>query len=80
MNLFQKLFYRKLEGNDYNQEPKGIFYFAHTATLQPLLTALGFNNDSQPLLATNFQESKERQWRTSFIGPFATNLVAAFYK
>ncbi|XP_043479163.1 multiple inositol polyphosphate phosphatase 1-like isoform X2 [Leptopilina heterotoma] len=77
-DLFQH--FRKLEGNDFNQEPKGIFYFAHTATLQPLLTALGFNNGSQPLLATNFQESKERQWRTSFIGPFATNLVAAFYK
>lgn len=77
-DLFQH--FRKLEGDNYSQEPKGIFYFAHTVTLQTLLAALGFNNDRQPLLATNFRESAGRLWRTSFVGPFATNLVAAFYK
>lgn len=77
-DLFQN--FQKLEGDNYLQERKGTFYFAHSTTLQTLLLALGFINDSQPLLASNFNELSDRQWRTSFIGPFATNLVAVFYK
>ncbi|XP_033215557.1 multiple inositol polyphosphate phosphatase 1 isoform X2 [Belonocnema kinseyi] len=77
-NMFEH--FRKLEGDNYSEEPKGIFYFSHTVTLQTLATLLGIYDNHEKLLASNFKYMAKRQWRTTFVGPFATNFIAVFYK
>ena len=72
--------FRKLEGDNHFAEPKGIFYFSHSVTLQAMVSALGIWKDPEPLLASNFKTMAKRQWRTSLLAPFATNFIAVFYK
>lgn len=61
-------------------EPKGVFYFSHTVTLQATMAAMGIGKDSVPLLSSNYQTVGNRTFKTSLIGPFAGNLVAVFYR
>ncbi|XP_015439149.1 PREDICTED: multiple inositol polyphosphate phosphatase 1-like [Dufourea novaeangliae] len=61
-------------------EPKGVFYFSDIIALQNLLATLNINKDQTQLTAFNYRDMTKRQWRTSFISPFATNLVAVFYR
>jgi len=55
-------------------EERGIFYFTHSGTLLKLLAYLGTHNDKDHLTSENFSDMKNRKWRTSYIGPFATNV------
>lgn len=71
---------RALTTGDLNKQPKGIFYFAHTVTLQHLMAALKIAVEPTPLLASNYAEMNTRDYRTSLLGPFATNVVAVFYR
>lgn len=71
--------FRELEEGK-TAQPKGVFYFSDIITLQNLLTSLEINKDDEHLMASNYKEMAKRQWRTSFISPFAANLVAAFYE
>lgn len=60
--------------------PLGIFYFGHSPNVLSLVTRLGIRKDMTPLLSTNFEEMKNRSWRTSLIDPFASNVISVFYK
>lgn len=51
----------------------------HAETLLPLLTLLGFFNDSEPLTSTNFAAQTRRSFRTSHILPYAANLILVLY-
>lgn len=67
--------------NGNKDEPKGIFYFTHSAALQLLLSTLGYAKDSEPLVHdTNIDKAKTRKWYTANLTPFAANLAAIFYK
>ncbi|XP_003699822.2 multiple inositol polyphosphate phosphatase 1 [Megachile rotundata] len=70
----------KVEQDKNAMEPKGVFYFSDIISLQNLLTTLGINKDQMKPTAFNYKDMAKRQWRTSFISPFAANLVAVFYK
>lgn len=69
-----------MEQDQDSNEPKGVFYFSDIISLQNLLTALNINKDQMQLTAYNYKDMAKRQWRTSFVSPFAANLVAVFYK
>lgn len=56
------------------------FYFGHSQTILSALTALDFFRDDQPLTADNFYQQTKRQWRTSKLDPFASNLAAVLYQ
>jgi len=60
--------------------PLGIFYFGHTTNILSMVARLRIGKDDTPLLSTNFEQMKNRKWRTSFIDPFASNVIAVFYK
>ncbi|KOC61016.1 Multiple inositol polyphosphate phosphatase 1 [Habropoda laboriosa] len=72
--------FTKLENGESKEEPQGIFYFAHSATVQLLLTSMGIAKDSTPPTASNFEDMENRKWNTSRLVPFAANLAAVFYK
>ncbi|XP_058795453.1 multiple inositol polyphosphate phosphatase 1-like [Phymastichus coffea] len=68
-----------IDGNSKNHA-KGVFYFAHTVTIETVMAALGFDGgSSKPLLAANYSSSQDRKYRTSLLGPFATNIIAVLY-
>nr|XP_031837082.1 multiple inositol polyphosphate phosphatase 1-like [Nomia melanderi] len=70
----------KVEKDQEMTEPKGVFYFTDIISLQNLLTTLNINKDQTHLTAYNYKDMTKRQWRTSFISPFAANLIAVLYK
>ncbi|XP_076302732.1 multiple inositol polyphosphate phosphatase 1-like [Lasioglossum baleicum] len=70
----------KVEQDRDSNEPRGVFYFSDIISLQNLLTTLNINKDQTHLTAYNYKDMAKRQWRTSFISPFAANIVAVFYK
>jgi multiple inositol-polyphosphate phosphatase / 2,3-bisphosphoglycerate 3-phosphatase len=59
---------------------KTIAYFTHSSELQLFLVALGAAKDDTPLRADNYDQMKNRLWRTSAIGPFTTNVAAVKYE
>ncbi|XP_050440391.1 multiple inositol polyphosphate phosphatase 1-like [Adelges cooleyi] len=60
--------------------PSGVFYFGHTPNVLSIVTRMGIAKDNIPLLSSNFEKQRGRNWRTSFIDPFASNFIAVFYK
>lgn len=58
----------------------GVFYFTTDAVLHMTLAALGIAKDPIPLMANNMDAQAKREFRTSFIGSFAANLAAVFYR
>ncbi|KDR19043.1 multiple inositol polyphosphate phosphatase 1-like [Zootermopsis nevadensis] len=61
-------------------QPAGIFYFSHSAALHMTLARLGIAKDREHLTHNNYNTMKSREWRTSKIGPFASNLAAVLFK
>ena len=56
------------------------FKFAHAETMMPFLSILGLYNDSQPLRASwTWDQIHARQFRTSWLFPFASNLAMLGY-
>ncbi|KAL4707957.1 hypothetical protein ACJJTC_010573 [Scirpophaga incertulas] len=53
-------------------------YFTHDTLMQMLYSALGLFKDAEDLSPT--QRNPSRQWRTSYITPFAANFAAVLYK
>ncbi|XP_051281695.1 multiple inositol polyphosphate phosphatase 1a isoform X1 [Dicentrarchus labrax] len=51
----------------------------HAETLLPLLTLLGFFEDSDALTSTNYATQTQRSFRTSHMLPYAANLVLVLY-
>ena len=60
-------------------KPHGVFRFAHTGTVIPLLTMLGLYNDSVPPRADNFDQQANRAFRVSDIVPMAVNVAFVLY-
>lgn len=62
------------------RKPHGIFRFAHTGTVIPLLTMLGLYNDSVPPRADNFGQQANRTFRISDVVPMSANVAFVLYK
>lgn len=64
------LFYRYLAGK---------FMDSHVTMVVSLMTALGLYDDGEPLTAYNRVSMAGRQFKTSHIGPFSTNVAFVLY-
>ena len=62
------------------RKPSGVFQFAHTGTVLPLLTSLGLYTDDLPLRADNFIVQGNRKFRPSNIVPMSANVAFVLYK
>lgn len=60
--------------------PKVAAYFAHASSIQLLLTGLGYAKDNDMLKAYNYQQMKYRNFKTSILSPFASNLAVVKYE
>ncbi|XP_078079711.1 multiple inositol polyphosphate phosphatase 1b isoform X2 [Mustelus asterias] len=83
--LFQDLFQymdQTIEESERNQSIShtAVLRFGHAETLLPVLTLMGYFKDDRPLLANNFEEQKNRKFRSGRISPFAANLVLVLYQ
>ncbi|XP_041066297.1 multiple inositol polyphosphate phosphatase 1b [Carcharodon carcharias] len=83
--LFQDLFQymdQTIEENERNQSVShtAVLRFGHAETLLPVLTLMGYFKDDYPLLANNFEEQKNRKFRSGRISPFAANLILVLYQ
>ena len=61
-------------------QPIGVFYFTHSEMLQQILVPLEIAKDEKNLTFSNYEEMKNRQWRTSNLTPFAANLAVILFK
>lgn len=60
--------------------PKGVFYFGHSSNVFSAIVRLGFARDTSPLLSSNFNDMRDRKWKSSYLSPFAANVMAALYE
>ena len=60
-------------------KPHGVFRFAHTGTVIPLLTMLGLYNDTSPTRADNFDQQANRTFRISDVVPMGGNVAFVLY-
>ncbi|KAL6079656.1 Multiple inositol polyphosphate phosphatase 1 [Balamuthia mandrillaris] len=61
--------------------PKADLRFAHAETVIPFLSLLGFYKESEPPMADSSEAFKQtRQWRSSVLAPFASNVAIVLYK
>lgn len=60
--------------------PAVTVYFSHSSVLVTLLTSLGVFNDTKSLRYDNYAEQNDRQFRSSEITPFASNVAAIRYQ
>ncbi|CAH1710080.1 unnamed protein product [Aphis gossypii] len=58
----------------------GIFYFTHSGTILKMLGVLGLYKDEHKLKHDNYFEMENRQWRTSKIDAFGSNIAFVLYK
>ncbi|XP_030757154.1 multiple inositol polyphosphate phosphatase 1 [Sitophilus oryzae] len=74
--------YRKFEKTvqGYPDGNKVTALFTHAATMQAVYSTMGIAKDYTLLRANNYRQQQRRTWRTSFINPFASNLVAVLYQ
>lgn len=56
-----------------------IFHFSHAETVVPLLCIMGLFNDTEPLLASNYDKQKNRLFKTSNMAPFSGNVAVVLY-
>lgn len=64
---------------DKRQKYKISAYFSHTSNILKTLALLNIIEDKSPLRYDTFEKSKNRNWRTSLINTFATNLAFILY-
>ncbi|KAL1494347.1 hypothetical protein ABEB36_009959 [Hypothenemus hampei] len=74
--------YRKFEKTvqGYPDGNKVTALFTHAATMQSVYATMGIAKDYESLKADSYRRHQRRMWRTSFINPFAANLVAVLYQ
>jgi len=58
----------------------GIFYFTHSGTILKMLGLLGLYKDEDELRHDNYLKMQNRQWKTSQIDAFGSNLAFILYK
>lgn len=56
-----------------------IFHFSHAETVIPLLCIMGLFNDTEPLLASNYERQKDRLFQSSNMAPFSGNVAVVLY-
>ncbi|XP_067858652.1 multiple inositol polyphosphate phosphatase 1b [Heptranchias perlo] len=83
--LFQDIFQyldQTIEESERNQpiSHTAVLRFGHAETLLPVLTLMGYFKDDRPLLANNFEEQRNRKFRSGRIAPFAANLILVLYQ
>ncbi|XP_078269280.1 multiple inositol polyphosphate phosphatase 1b [Rhinoraja longicauda] len=83
--LFQNIFQymdQTIEENERNQtiSHPAVLRFGHAETLLPVLTLMGYFQDERPLLASNFEEQRNRKFRSGRISPLAANLLLVLYQ
>ena len=61
------------------RQRRAVFRFAHAETLLPLISVLGLFKDDNQLLGTNFEENRDRKFRTSRIAPFSANVAFVLF-
>lgn len=71
---------RKLEKENSKHHPKGVFSFQSRTASRWMLAALGVSVNHPQIRATNFNESKKRDFRSSLLMPFGSNVIAVFYR
>jgi len=73
--------FQRLVHKDTFFNPKGVFYFSHSGTLLKVLARFGLFEDSTVLKHSNrhSDEMKKREWKTSLIDSFATNLALVLF-
>jgi len=57
-----------------------MFYFGHSSNVFSAIVRLGFAKDISPLLSSNFDDMRDRKWKSSFLSPFASNVMAVLYE
>lgn len=62
-----------------NRFPRVIAYFTHSGTILKLLAHLGLYKDSEHLTGKNYDSMGDRQWRTSLIDAFGSNVAFVVY-
>lgn len=62
------------------KQPKVTALFTHSTAFDQFLVALDVNKDDVPLTAGNYNQMKDRKWRVSKFGMFATNIATVLYR
>lgn len=62
------------------KQPKVTALFTHSTAFDQFLVALDVHKDEKPLTAENYNQMKDRKWRVSKFGMFATNIATVLYK
>ena len=57
----------------------GKFDFAHKKTVLNFFAGLGLFKDHLPLTANNYEQLKNRKFKTSAVGPFSAHLAFVLY-
>lgn len=68
---------KHLETND--TYPKVIAYFSHSTLVHLFMAALAAETNQHHLLAANYLDMKDRNYRSSRTAPFATNVAVIKY-
>ena len=58
---------------------KAIFHFSHAETIIPLMCLMGLFKDTEPLLANNYEQQKNRLFKTSNMAPFSGNIAVVLF-
>ncbi|XP_011502390.1 PREDICTED: multiple inositol polyphosphate phosphatase 1-like [Ceratosolen solmsi marchali] len=71
--------FKKIETGKSTNEPKGIFYFGHSSSIQIFLSAFQIGKEPK-LTSTSYNSIENRAYRTSLLVPFTTNIIATLYE
>lgn len=59
--------------------PKSTVYFSHSGTILKLLAHIGLYKDNIPLKSSNYNALTNREWKTSQIDAFASNIAFVLF-
>ncbi|KAG0716428.1 Multiple inositol polyphosphate phosphatase 1 [Chionoecetes opilio] len=79
LNDIRKRFQQAVQ-SDGEVKPRGLLYFAHDKTVFKVMASLGLFRPAHHLRHDNFEDMKNRVWRSSFVCPFSSNLAFVLYR
>lgn len=62
-----------------SEDQKPTLYFGDSLGVFKLLVSLGISGGDTPLEGDSYQNSSSREWRTSYLNPYASNILAVIY-
>jgi len=62
------------------QGPKEVFNLGHSANVFSVIVKLSFAKDITLPLSTNYNDMRDRKWKTSYLSLFASNVMAVLYE